>query len=593
MGSCQTRPMGIKPIRKTSEFDRKEEKEKSQVQPTGHVAGVNLLSKPDVISASKPDSGTALGYSPRKQTNQNHILGMHTSQNESILNVLSRPKEESISKKVTYKPSGPISSSRVSEKGTDLAAHQMVNQREINNPQVISFTITRKSQTLLRSPENHKAEALPVIPIDNIVDKRLKILRKDNTLLVSPNGHSANTPKIGRSSHERGSLTCRPSSARRSMAISSMAHRHHHKDLLALVEHGQIKAPAKQIISSSKLIDVTTKDALKPRRSQVSDSGADLLSSKRVKLLHIEDSEFHNTVGSSHGIRLSRFVQQAPTSNKLECSIIDGDAESVGKKASFRSIDTSNGEKDVAYQSSKVAARKHRLASAQPSRRILNLHPEEHKEPERTKPFKLFSSNLPDIRMDHSKHVQAEPTISSSTNQDQNEVRKHKKGNRSFRIDHILSQREPLSHIRNSPGKNTQAKPTGLTELKKWGSMMMPSDLVKHKSSLNLLSKLTHVDHPQQPEQPSVVQNSDRSPNDSKQGEHTGGDHSGPLSHCSVSDHGSQRASKRKKVSPKTMVKLDSKKKHKARMVKISSGPMLFETNLSVHDTNASMMEKE
>lgn len=170
---------------------------------------------------------------------------------------------------------------------------------------------------------------------------------------------------------------------------------------------------------------------------------------------------------------------------------MDADADSVHRKASIESEDSEEAS-NLLIHGEKAAQRKFRLASAQPSRRIINLHPDEEKmvHPDSKRPILMLTKSE---FSEHKKPAKVhEETSSNPSKPKQSNRKRHSKIDSTMRADSQFTVRNefPLLSNRSSFGPGAHTKKTNLAELKKWGSMMMPSDMVKHKTSLNLLSKL-------------------------------------------------------------------------------------------------------
>lgn len=504
MGSCQHKPIGIKPksIKEATENQEihNHGKESEIYPPNIKIQGTSVINiVPGGVQSSKLISSS---------TEQKHIRPNHSEQNISPPGLAQPVAEQAIVStnppstarhvwKITHHQNQPFSSGHEPEKDPEvrMQARRSIKPANMEILHMLPLTVSRKSNNMLKSPRpgSEAGGLLGHIEVGKPKEhKELKILRRENTLQVYHRETGEARPAAKNSQNMNGFLTLRPNSARRSVAVTSVA-QSHHKNLLELVEHGKLIQPAaKQVVSSSKLVNSRPGIPDKSSSVRISESNRAILSSKRARLLHLEDSEIHKSVGSSQRSPPSRFVQKAPMSSRLECSIMDADADSVHRKASIQSEDSEEAS-NLIMDGKKAAQRKFRLASAQPSRRIINLHPDEEKvvHADSKRPIlMLTNSEFSEQKKSAKLH---EETSSNPTKPKQSNHKRHNEMDSSIRSDSQFTVRKefPLLSNRSSFGPGAHTKKTNMAELKKWGSMMMPSDLVKHKTSLNLLSKLT------------------------------------------------------------------------------------------------------
>lgn len=506
MGSCQHKPIGIRPkavgepnndiARVTSVFPGMHDnpniklRDSPVTQPISNEEQVSTLVYTSRAEKVLPRRSSAanLPQGPPEGSGGNYWASQSTN----------NPISVRAGWRITHQLHPQTVFSRKSDKDIETNKNQAVGSvvhRDSHIFQVMPITLSHKSNTLLKSPQPEKVrEPNESGRASSINPSTLKVLRRDNTLHVYSREQVEKLSLAKHSPNMSGFLTLRPSSARRSVAVTSVA-QNHHKNLLELVEHGQVTAPGfQQVVSSSKMVDVPLNTVDKASSGRVSDSHKVILSSKRVKLLHLEDSEAHKSVCSSQKSPPSRFVQKAPMSSRLECSIMDADAESLGRKASIQSEESD--EQAKAQHRHKAAERKYRLASAQPSRRILALHHEEDK-PSRDiarRPLLVLSDAALDEKVNNS---EVDLTIAPNPTSTKEVKRKrYRKMDSTIKLENRSSPLKefPLLSNRSSFGPGAKTTMMPLTELKKWGSMMMPSDMVKHKSSLNLLNRLTQVE---------------------------------------------------------------------------------------------------
>lgn len=504
MGSCQHKPIGVKPK------SIKEATENQEIHNSHNEVGFNP-SKIKIQGTSVINivpGGVQSSKLISSSTERKNIRPKHPEQNISPTGLAQPGAEQPIVStnppstarnvwKITHHPNQPFSSSHQLEKDPEvkMQARRSLKPANMEVLHMMPLTVSRNSNTMLKSPRPGSEAGGPVGHIEvgkPKEHKELKILRRDNTLQVYHRDTVGVRSVAKQSQNMNGFLTLRPNSARRSVAVTSVA-QSHHKNLLELVEHGKLIQPAaKQVVSSSKLVNSKHAIPDKSSSARISESNRAILSSKRARLLHLEDSEIHKSVSSSQRSPPSRFVQKAPKSSRLECSIMDADADSVHRKASIASEDSQEASNSI-IDGKKAAQRKFRLASAQPSRRIINLHSDEDKVgyADSRQPLLMLTNS------EFSEQIQPakvhEDTSSNPNKPKQPHRKRFKNTDSTMRADSQFTVRNelPLLSNRSSFGPGTHTKKTNLAELKKWGSMMMPSDMVKHKTSLNLLSKLT------------------------------------------------------------------------------------------------------
>lgn len=507
MGSCQQKPIGVRP-KPIGEINNNIVKETSVLVNNHDNPKIKLRGSPVTQPISNEEQASSLAYTskaekvlPRRASAANLPLATPegSSGNHLANQTTNNPSSARQGWRIMHQLHPQTVSGRKSEKDLDNNKNQAgssIVHRDSHIFQIIPITVTRKSNSLLKSPQPDSQVCEPSESgrVKSPNPNTLKVLRRDNTLQVYSRERLDKVPVVKHLPNMSGFLTLRPNSARRSVAVTSVA-QNHHKNLLELVEHGKVTAPAiKQLVSSSKMVDIKLQAGDKVSNERVSDNHKAVLSNKRVKLLHLEDSEAQKSVCSSQQSPPSRFVQKAPMSSRMECSIMDADAESIGRKDSIQS-DESN-EQAKAQHRHKAAERKFRLASAQPSRRILTLHHDEDKSSRDNvrRPLLVLSDAAPH---EHVRNSEVDPMVLPHLKNTKEAKRKrHRKIDSTVKLDHRSSPLKefPLVSNRSSFGPGAKSSMIPLTELKKWGSMMMPSDMVKHKSSLNLLNRLTQVE---------------------------------------------------------------------------------------------------
>ena len=505
MGSCQHKPIGIRP-KPVGEFNIEIARETSVLPNEHDNPKIKLRDSPATQPISNEEQVSSLVYTSRAEK----VLPRRSSApkippvppegsggNYLASQTTNNPISARAGWRITHQLHPQTVFSRKSDKDIETNKNQAggsVAHRDSHIFQVMPITVSRKSNVLLKSPQPEKVrETSESGRVRSINPSALKILRRDNTLQVYSREQVEKLSVAKNSPNMSGFLTLRPSSARRSVAVTSVA-QNHHKNLLELVDHGKVTAPGfQQVVSSPKMI-IPLHTVDKVASGKVSDSHKAVLSTKRVKLLQLEDSEAHKSVCSSQKSPLSRFVQKPPLSSRLECSIMDADAESFGRKASIQSDESD--EQVKAQHRHKAAERKFRLASAQPSRRILTLHHEEERSSrdKARRPLLVLSDAAPHEEVNKSElELTVMPNLTSTK---EVKRRKHRKMDSTVKLENRSSPLKefPLLSNRSSFGPGAKTTMVPLSELKKWGSMMMPSDMVKHKSSLNLLNRLTQVE---------------------------------------------------------------------------------------------------
>jgi hypothetical protein len=530
MGSCQQSPIGIKPqplksgINNNQNFQKPNE---SIIQTARESLKERLNPNVQIFITKKSESNQCISQLQLGDQNQNVWIDQEKSVNS--ISIPHPPIELKSGRVINQNKVYQYCSSRLSE--IDRDSNQALNPKSSRESAIlVPFIVTRNSNSVLKSPN-----------IDGLDDQRKKVFHerhqsvsgmktssRENMLQVYQKESFGNSiSPIQRSLHQNGFLTDRPKSVRRSVTATGVALYPHHKNLLSLIEHGQVTTPAKQIIGSSMMNSGHQKDISSIQKTQKhTDIIREVLSSKRVRLLHLEDSGTAKSNQSPNGSP-SRFVKNMPMSVKLEHSIVDAEFESLGKKISLKSIGSAGSHDEKRLVISDMAAPRFRIASAQQSKRALIIHPQDDElRSSRYSIKKLEPGDLThDIRkLGIKSKDQFKQEIDFGGSARVKPTRKLHTVNPNMKLVHATSLlKEPLPGSKQTLAKEINKSKSTVVEFKKWESMMMPSEMVKHKNTLNLLNKLTLME----PKQSEIVENEEpaqslirNSTNDSIQHKH-------------------------------------------------------------------------